>query len=130
MRLPIDAVNRSCDITTEMMRNAVTVNGIKCIQVHPTFLYESVMNLCIFFFLLWYRKRKKFDGEIFLWYMALYGLGRSFIERLRTDQLIIPGSSVPVSALLGILLFAVCVLYMWFFKYRKMVRSWAEKKKA
>lgn len=127
MQIPVNAVNRPQDITTEMMNNLVTRNGIECIQVHPTFLYESVMNICIFFFLLWYRKRKKFDGEVFLWYMALYGLGRSFIERLRTDQLRIAGTAIPVSQLLGILLFAGCVLYMWFAHYRYMVRDWAEK---
>lgn len=128
MQIPVNAVNRPQDITTEMMNNLVTVNGIDCIQVHPTFLYESVMNLCIFLFLLWYRKRKKFEGEIFLCYMALYGLGRSFIERLRTDQLRIAGSAIPVSQLLGILLFAGCVLYMWFAHYRHLVRDWAEKR--
>jgi phosphatidylglycerol:prolipoprotein diacylglycerol transferase len=128
MQIPVNAVNRPQDITTEMMNNLVTVNGIDCIQVHPTFLYESVMNLCIFLFLLWYRKRKKFEGEIFLWYMALYGLGRSFIERLRTDQLRIAGTAIPVSQLLGILLFAGCVLYMWFAHYRHLVRDWAEKR--
>lgn len=127
MQIPVNAVNRPQDITTEMMNNLVTVNGIDCIQVHPTFLYESVMNLCIFLFLLWYRKRKKFEGEIFLWYMALYGLGRSFIERLRTDQLRIAGTAIPVSQLLGILLFAGCVLYMWFAHYRHLVRDWAER---
>lgn len=128
MQIPVNAVNRPQDITTEMMNNLVTVNGIDCIQVHPTFLYESVMNLCIFLFLLWYRKRKKFEGEIFLWYMALYGLGRSFIERLRTDQLRIAGTAIPVSQLLGILLFAGCVLYMWFAHYRHLVLDWAEKR--
>lgn len=128
MQIPVNAVNRPQDITTEMMNNLVTVNGIDCIQVHPTFLYESVMNLCIFLFLLWYRKRKKFEGEIFLWYMALYGLGRSSIERLRTDQLRIAGTAIPVSQLLGILLFAGCVLYMWFAHYRHLVRDWAEKR--
>lgn len=127
MQIPVNAVNRPQDITTEMMNNLVTVNGIDCIQVHPTFLYESVMNLCIFLFLLWYRKRKKFEGEIFLWYMALYGLGRSSIERLRTDQLRIAGTAIPVSQLLGILLFAGCVLYMWFAHYRHLVRDWAER---
>ena len=127
MQIPVNAVNRPQDITTEMMNNLVTVNGIDCIQVHPTFLYESVMNLCIFLFLLWYRKRKKFEGEIFLWYMALYGFGRSSIERLRTDQLRIAGTAIPVSQLLGILLFAGCVLYMWFAHYRHLVRDWAER---
>lgn len=57
------------------------------IMVHPTFLYESLWNLGVFLGLLWYRKYQKFDGEIFLAYLAGYGLGRFWIEGLRTDSL-------------------------------------------
>ena len=48
-----------------------------------------------------YRKRKKYDGEVFLMYLGGYALGRVWIEGLRTDQLIIPGTSIPVSQLLA-----------------------------
>ena len=54
---------------------------------HPTFLYESVWNLIGFIGLHFYSKRRKFDGEVFLLYVAWYGLGRSWIEGLRTDSL-------------------------------------------
>ncbi|MCR4434573.1 MAG: prolipoprotein diacylglyceryl transferase [Clostridiales bacterium] len=57
------------------------------IPVHPTFLYESLWDLGVFLILIWYRKRKKSDGEVFFLYMVLYGLGRSWIEGLRTDSL-------------------------------------------
>ncbi|MBZ4644966.1 MAG: phosphatidylglycerol---prolipoprotein diacylglyceryl transferase [Petroclostridium sp.] len=57
------------------------------IAVHPTFLYESLWNLLGFVFLMWYRKRKKFEGEMFLLYAFWYGLGRFWIEGLRTDSL-------------------------------------------
>ncbi|NLY42446.1 MAG: prolipoprotein diacylglyceryl transferase [Clostridiaceae bacterium] len=57
------------------------------ISVHPTFLYESLWNLVGFLFLFWYRKRKKFDGEIFLLYGLWYGLGRFWIEGMRADSL-------------------------------------------
>lgn len=57
------------------------------IAVHPTFLYESLWNVVGFLFLIWYRKRKKFHGEIFLFYTLWYGLGRFWIEGLRTDSL-------------------------------------------
>ena len=127
MQIPVNAVNRPQDITTEMMNNLVTVNGIDCIQVHPTFLYESVMNLCIFLFLLWYRKRKKFDGEIFLLYIGLYGIGRSIIEGLRTDQLLLPGTSIAVSQLLGLCLFVGSAAYLWFGHYRRMIKEWSKK---
>lgn len=55
--------------------------------VHPAFLYESLWNLGVFFLLIWYRKRKKRDGEVFFLYMILYGVGRFWIESLRTDSL-------------------------------------------
>lgn len=125
MRIPVDAVNRAQDITAEMKANIVTVNGIDCIQVHPTFLYESLFNLCLFLFLLWYRKRKKFDGEIFFMYMGFYGLGRCFIESLRTDQLLIPGTYLAVSQLLGLALFVGCAAYTWYAHYRKLVKKWS-----
>lgn len=127
MRIPIDAVNRAQDITAEMKANIVTVNGIDCIQVHPTFLYESLFNLCVFIFLLWYRKRKKFDGEIFFLYIGLYGLGRSIIEGLRTDQLQLPGTSIPVSQLLGLCLFVGSAAYLWYGHYRKLIKEWSKK---
>ena len=54
---------------------------------HPTFLYESVWNLCGFLLLHFLSKRRKFDGQVALGYVAWYGLGRTFIEGLRTDSL-------------------------------------------
>jgi len=57
------------------------------IAVHPTFLYESLWNVLGFLILLWYRKRKKFNGEVFLLYSLWYSLGRFWIEGLRTDSL-------------------------------------------
>ena len=71
---------------------------------HPTFLYESVWNL-IGFFLLHFlsKKRRRYDGEIFTLYVAWYGLGRGFIEGLRTDSLYLFGTGIRVSQLLGFL---------------------------
>lgn len=73
------------------------------IPVHPCFLYESIWCLLGFVILHFYSKRRRYDGEIFLLYLAWYGLGRSFIEGLRTDSLMI--GSMRVSQLLAILLF-------------------------
>ncbi len=64
----------------------IMVNGVK---VHPTFLYESLWNFAVFFFLLYYSKKKKFEGEIFLNYLILYSFARFFIEGLRTDSLMV-----------------------------------------
>lgn len=57
------------------------------IVVHPTFLYESLWNIGVFLILLLRRKKTTFSGEIFLGYVVLYGLGRFWIEGLRTDSL-------------------------------------------
>ncbi len=55
--------------------------------VHPTFLYESLWNLVGFVLLHFLSKKRKYDGQIALGYAAWYGLGRTFIEGLRTDSL-------------------------------------------
>ena len=57
-----------------------------------TFFYESVWNLIVFGILMWYQKRAKKRGNVFVMYLVLYGAGRAFIEGLRTDSLwLIPG---------------------------------------
>ena len=115
MRLPVDAV-RGSDITELMRKHMETVDGVSYIQAHPTFLYESLWCLLILILLLLYRKHKKFNGEIFLLYLAGYGFGRFWIERLRTDQLLLPGIGLPVSQILAGVLVVVSVLlivYNW-----------------
>lgn len=101
MQLPLDSV-RASDVTEELMAHLITVDGVSYIQVHPTFLYESMWNLALLLILLKIRKYKKFDGEVFLLYLAGYGIGRFWIENLRTDQLLIPGINVPVSMALAL----------------------------
>lgn len=100
MKLPVDAV-RTSDITELMKGHIETVDGIAFIQVHPTYLYESVWCLLVLAVMLLYRKHKKFEGEVFLIYLLGYGLGRVWIEGLRTDQLRIPGTEIPVSQVLA-----------------------------
>lgn len=106
MRLPIDAV-RSRDITAEL--SAHIAEGTNYIQVHPTFLYEGLWNLGVLLLLLVYLRRRRFKGEIFLLYMAGYGIGRAWIESIRTDQLYITGTSIPVNLVMGVVLAAVSV---------------------
>ena len=91
-----------------------TVEGVSYIQVHPTFLYESLWCLLIFILMLLYRRHKKFDGEVFLLYLAGYGFGRFWIERLRTDQLLLPGIGFPVSQLLAGVLVLLSVALIFF----------------
>lgn len=108
MRLPIEAV-RQHEITETMW--AHVTEGVNYIQVHPTFLYESMWNLVLLCLLLLYWKHKKFEGEIAILYFGGYGLGRCMIEGLRTDQLLLPHTSLAVSQILaGILVvFAIVV---------------------
>lgn len=75
--------------------------------VHPTFLYESVWNLIGFILINIFYKKKKFGGEVLLWYLGWYGFGRFFIEQLRTDSLYIGNTGIRVSALLGMVLFVI-----------------------
>lgn len=101
MQLPLNAV-RSSDVTQEMMEHLQTIDGVQYIQVHPTFLYENLWNIgVLLLLLLLFTKHKKFDGEIFLLYLAGYGIGRFWIEGLRTDQLLLPGTKLPVSQVLS-----------------------------
>jgi len=71
--------------------------------VHPTFLYESLWNIIGFVVLHFYSKKRKYDGQIFLLYVAWYGLGRVWIEGLRTDSLYLFGTGIRVSQLLALL---------------------------
>ena len=86
---------------------------------HPTFLYESVWNLVGFLLLHFLSKKRKYDGQTFLQYVAWYGLGRVWIEGLRTDSLYITGTDVRVSQLLAGLSFVVAVGVMLYIRLYK-----------
>ena len=88
----------------DQIRHNVTIDGVTYVQTHPTFLYESLWNLGVFIFVLIYAKRKKFDGEILCWYAVLYGIGRFWIEGLRTDQLFLWNSAIPVSQAVAVVM--------------------------
>ena len=66
----------------------IVLNGVKT-AVHPTFLYESLWNLVGFVLLLLLFRKRKWNGEVFVAYLGWYGLGRAFIEGLRTDSLML-----------------------------------------
>ena len=85
---------------------------------HPTFLYESAWNALGFVVLHFLSKKREFDGQIALGYAFWYGLGRFFIEGLRTDSLYIPGTALRVSQLLAALscLAAAAVLVYFILK--------------
>ncbi|MBP3887161.1 MAG: prolipoprotein diacylglyceryl transferase [Cellulosilyticum sp.] len=73
------------------------------IQVHPTFLYESCWNIALLVGLLIYRKHRKAYGEIFCLYLIGYGVGRFLVEGLRTDQLLLWHTQIPVSQVVAII---------------------------
>lgn len=109
MQLPLDAV-RKADVTEKMYEHLQVIDGVSYIQVHPTFLYESLWNLGVLVILLLYRKHKRYEGQIFLMYLFGYGVGRFWIEGLRTDQLLIPGVGLPVSQMLAAVLAVVAIV--------------------
>lgn len=106
-------------IPQSVLDNIINVNGVQYIQVQPTFLYESLWNLVVFAILMILKRRKKFDGEIFGLYLLGYGLGRVWIEGLRTDQLILGNTGIPVSQLLSaiIIIISIVILYI---RYKKI----------
>lgn len=104
MRLPVDAV-RAQDITESHIAGMAVMGDVNFIQVHPTFLYEGIGNLVVLIFMLLYHKKKKYHGQMCLFYLGGYGIVRFFVEGLRTDQLLIPGTQIAVSQMLGIALF-------------------------
>ena len=111
MQLPVNAV-RQGEITESIAAHKMVIDGVEYIQVHPTFLYESLWNLALLLFLVWYIRRKKFDGEVFLMYLCGYGVGRFWVESLRTDQLLVPVIGVPVSMVVGAVMAVTAAIWI------------------
>ncbi len=101
------------------------------IDVHPTFLYESLWNflgLALIYFVL--SRRRRFDGENTCFYFAWYGLGRFFIEGLRTDSLYLFdwtlfGERIRVSQALSAVLF-VAAIVLWYAALKKAAKPQEE----
>ena len=89
--------------------------------VHPCFLYESIWCLLGFVLLhLWSAKSHRFDGQIFLLYLIWYGLGRFFIEALRTDSLMVPGLDLKVSQLVALATLLIGTILLFKLKRQKV----------
>ena len=104
-------------VTDIFCRMGLTAPDGTTVYVHPTFLYESLWNLGVLLFLLWFERtgRRRFDGHCVTLYFLLYGLGRFWIEGLRTDSLYIGNTGVRVSQALSLALViasAAMLLYM------------------
>lgn len=104
MLLPMDAIRSMDDVTSEMLANVQLIDGVRYISVTPTFLYESLWNLGLLLILFAIRKKKLFHGQQFFLYLFGYGVGRFWIESLRTDQLILWNTNIAVSQALAAVL--------------------------
>lgn len=96
MRMGIISTNSILDFGTSEM-----------VYVHPTFLYESLWNLVGFIIINIFYKKKKFNGQVACMYLSWYGIGRFFIEALRTDSLYIPGTELRISQVVGMACFVI-----------------------
>ena len=94
-------------MTGSFLRMGLTDANGATIYVHPTFLYESLWNALGLLILHFVSKRRKYDGQVFVMYVGWYGLGRVFIEGLRTDSLYLMGTNLRVSQLVA----GICVVF-------------------
>ncbi|MDR0433426.1 MAG: prolipoprotein diacylglyceryl transferase [Gracilibacteraceae bacterium] len=100
-------------LDTAMLAHPVWYGGEPYISVHPTFLYEGMWNLALLLILVFWRRRKTFPGEIMFLYFIGEGCGRFWLEALRTDQLLIPLTRIPVSQALSVLFVALGIFGLW-----------------
>jgi len=112
LTVPHDASVKFLEQVDVLRQNAIAGGYEGYIQVHPTFLYESLWNVVGFVALHFLSKKRQYDGQIALGYVAWYGLGRTFIEGLRTDSLYVGPfrvsqllAAVSCFAAVGVLLF-------------------------
>ena len=101
------------------------------IYVHPTFLYESLWNLCGLVFLTWFvaKGKRRYDGQCILIYFFWYGLGRAWIEGLRTDSLYIGATGIRVSQLLSVVLALAAGVLMFLNRNNRSLEERALKEK-
>ncbi|WP_069997547.1 prolipoprotein diacylglyceryl transferase [Cellulosilyticum sp. I15G10I2] len=104
-----------------ILNNLQVAFGEQYIQVHPTFFYESCWNIGLLILLLIYRRYRKAYGEIFLLYLIGYGIGRFWIEGLRTDQLLLGNTQIAISQVVAILSIIMGIIGI------KMCRNYSNK---
>lgn len=121
MQIPLSYFHdgRIADLAASgVYEHLITVGNQSYIQVHPTFLYECLWNIGVLLFLLWFRKRKKWDGQMLAVYFIGYGSGRFLIEGLRTDSLYFMGTGIRASQMLALILVVLGIV--WMIKNRKI----------
>ncbi len=110
----VEAFGRETDLPWRMGISQWVGGQVTYLEVHPTFLYESLWNLLGLIFLIILAKwgLRKFDGMLFFSYLAWYGLGRGLIEGLRTDSLYFFETGLRVSQMLGFLSALAAIIYL------------------
>lgn len=109
----IEAYGGPTDLPWRMGIYQYVDGAMQYVEVHPTFLYESLWNLVgLGLLILIAQKFRKFDGQIFLSYFAWYGVGRGFIEGLRTDSLYFFNTPIRVSQVFGFVTAAVAIVLL------------------
>ena len=115
-------------------RMVLTLPDGTAYAVHPTFLYESLWNLVGFTLMhVFSKKHRRYDGQVFLWYLGWYGFGRMFIEGLRTDSLYLFNTGIRVSQLVSFVLFlasAALLLYNRFIRRPDPEKMFVNRQKA
>lgn len=122
MRIPWDVAKSNMSLSSVLAMERYVENNT--ILVHPAFLYESLWNLLLLIILVAYSRHKKFHGQLLLLYFFGYGIGRFWIEGLRTDQLLLWNTSLPVSMILSaaMALLALGVLLVKYYSSSKKLR--------
>ncbi|OAT86773.1 prolipoprotein diacylglyceryl transferase [Desulfotomaculum copahuensis] len=95
------------------IRRQMFINGQ---YYQPTFLYESLWDLAVFIFLLWYWPRRRFRGEVAMLYLGLYSVGRFVVEGMRTDSLML--GPIRVAQLVSVVLVLVCIAGIFYGRTR------------
>lgn len=119
----IEAYGGPTDLPWRMGIYEYAAGSLQYVEVHPTFLYESLWNL-LGLLVLWVisKRWRKFDGQLFLSYFAWYGAGRALIEGLRSDSLYFFNTSIRVSQVFGLITaaaaLAALVINLGFRKHR------------
>lgn len=112
-------------ITEDVLNHVTTFSqfgAAEYIQVHPTFFYESTWNFMLLILLLFYRKHRKAHGEIFCLYLIGYGIGRFWIEGLRTDQLLLWITNIPVSQVVAIISIIMGIIGIIFCRKKPLMK--------
>ena len=111
--------------TNSIFRMGIIEDGIY-MEVHPTFLYESICTLIIFFILMYLRNHRKYAGQLTIVYLLLYSAIRTIIEGLRTDSLMV--GNIRISQLISIIIFIVVIFILIYnYKKRKKIKLLEEK---